>query len=108
MLDIDAWSSGGESVGIILQGKKFHSAYFGNYLGSEGLEETATIVQVGAAAFSAYIYMINHPRSGFLFPEDIEEEEVLESAKNYLKKYIFQKCPPVHPHFGKKEQVKHG
>lgn len=80
-------TSGGESVGIILQGRRFKTRYFGNYLETANEKECATILQVSASAFSAFQYMIKHPDLGLCFPEDLDEEEMLEFASNYLHKY---------------------
>lgn len=78
---------GGESVGIILQGLRFKTRYFGNYLDGKGLNTTATILQVSAGVYSAFCYMLKHTREGLLFPEDTDEKEILNSAKKYLKSY---------------------
>lgn len=102
VLDRDVWKSGGESVGVILQGRKFHSAYFGNYLDGNCIDETSTIRQVSASTFAAYRYIQNHPREGFLFPEEVDEEEMLTTAGEYLFEYVFTKCNPVMPCFGKR------
>jgi len=93
-------SGGGESVGIIIQGKKFHSRYFGNYLDSKETTESATILQVSASAYSAFVYMLNHTQEGMLFPENINENEVLETAKIYLKDYISVECPKIEIRLG--------
>lgn len=79
--------NGGEEVGILIQGKRFKSRYFANYLDSKDLDELATIRQVSAGVYGAYQYIKNHPNEGFLFPEELNEE-VLESAREYLKDFI--------------------
>ncbi|MCQ2794801.1 MAG: saccharopine dehydrogenase NADP-binding domain-containing protein [Bacilli bacterium] len=79
--------SGGEEVGILIQGKRFKSRYFANYLDSKELNELATIRQVSAGVYGAYQYIKNHPNEGFLFPEELNEE-VLACAKEYLKSFI--------------------
>ncbi len=87
---------GGESVGIIIQGKKFSTRYFGNYLKtSEIPDETATIRQVSASSYAGFIYMLNHSKEGLLFPEELNEEEVLNTAKKYLNKYISLEIPKI-------------
>lgn len=79
--------NGGEEVGVLIQGKRFKSRYFANYLDSSNLDELATIKQVSAGVYGAYKYIKNHPNEGFLFPEELNEE-VLLTAKKYLKDFI--------------------
>lgn len=90
---------GGESVGIILQGKSFKTAYFGNHLDSSSIDETPTVLQVSASTYAAYRYICNHPNEGVLFPEDVDADEVLETASKYLGEYEFLTCPDVTPRF---------
>ena len=88
-------TSGGESVGVIIQGKRFKTRYFGNYLDTTKEKECATILQVSASAFAAFQYMIKHPNEGMLFPEDLDDKEVVEIAKQYLKEYTTFTVPKV-------------
>lgn len=86
---------GGESVGILMQGKRFKSRYFGNYLKTSYLDESATIAQVAASSYAAFIYMLKHPTEGITMPEDVNEFEVLETTKQYLKEYQSFECERV-------------
>lgn len=87
---------GGESVGIIIQGKKFSTRYFGNYLKTnEIVDETATIRQVSASSYAGFVYMLKHEQEGLLFPEDLDEEYVLDIAKKYLNEYISVEIPKI-------------
>ncbi len=92
---------GGESVGVIIQGKRFHSHYYGNYLDTMDLDESATVLQVSASSYAGFVYMIRHEKDGLLFPEDVNEEEVLEIAKPYLKEYLSFRCPKISMTLGK-------
>lgn len=92
---------GGESVGVIIQGKNFKSRYYGNYLKTNDLNESATILQVSASAFAGFIYILNHPKEGLLFPEEVDSFEVLDIAKKYLKNYINVECPKINMTYGK-------
>ncbi len=92
LIDNSSITKGGESVGIIIQGKRFKTRYFGNYLESKGLNESATILQVSASALAGYLYIQNHKNDGLLFPEDVNEEEILHAAKPYLKEYLSILC----------------
>lgn len=80
---------GGESVGVVIQGKRFHTAYFGNYLDNAEIDEVATIRQVSAGVVSAFIYMLSNPNKGMLFPEEVDHNIALEIAKQYLRGYNF-------------------
>lgn len=87
LLSKDEIKSGGESVGIIIQGKRFKTRYYGNYLDTTKLNETATILQVSGSSYAAFCYMMNHPKEGMTLPEDVDELEILETAKKYLGGY---------------------
>ena len=95
LLDRDSLICGGESVGIIIQGKRFSTRYFGNYLNSLDFDETATVRQVSASAVAAFQYMCVHPNEGLMFPEEVESNEILELARPYLQGYISCQCPSV-------------
>ena len=101
LLNRDSLIGGGESVGIIIQGKRFSTRYFGNYLNSPDLDETATVRQVSASAVAAFQYMIAHSNEGLLFPEDIESNEILDLARPYLQDYISCECPSIKLNYGK-------
>lgn len=93
--------SGGESVGIIIQGKRFKTRYYGNQLNTIDLNESATILQVSASSYAAFKYMLNHQEEGIVFPEDVDENEVLDTAKKYLKSYVTLKCKKIKMNLGK-------
>ncbi len=95
---------GDESVGIILQGLRFKTRYFGNYLDCKGLTTTATILQVSAGVYSAFCYMLKHTREGLLFPEDTDEKEILNSAKKYLKSYDTFVCDYIEMPLGRNKK----
>jgi homospermidine synthase len=101
LLTNDMCVSGGESVGVIIQGNRFQTRYFGNYLNSEGLPETATVLQVSASALAAFQYMRKHPYEGLLFPEDVECDEVFEYVTSNIGGFISTPCPKVIPKLGK-------
>jgi homospermidine synthase len=94
-------SFGGESVGIIIQGKHFSTRYFGNHLLTKDLNETATVLQVSASAFSAFKYMIAHPTDGFLWPEELNHIDILNYANPFLKDYVSIECPSMIPVLGR-------
>ena len=85
-------ASGGEAVGIVLDGKNFNTRYFGNKLVSPLDDDTPTILQVSASAFGAFRYMLDNPNSGFLFPEEVDEEQILKYSKPHLQEYDSFEC----------------
>ncbi|MFA5502988.1 MAG: saccharopine dehydrogenase NADP-binding domain-containing protein [Bacilli bacterium] len=93
--------SGGESVGIILQGKKFKTRYYGNYLKNEETDEVATITQVSAGAYAAFKYMLNHRDLGLLFPEELDELEIMKYASKYLKSFASFECEKIPMNLGR-------
>ncbi|MDE6743909.1 MAG: saccharopine dehydrogenase NADP-binding domain-containing protein [Lachnospiraceae bacterium] len=108
ILNQSDYLSGGESIGVILQGKRFKTRYFGNYLSGEGLAETATVLQVSASAYAAYKYMLEHPDNGLMFPEDLPHRDLLNTARRYLKEYIDVECPSISPQYGLEPREKKG
>ena len=97
----DELLKGGESVGIIIQGENFTSRYYGNYLDSAEINETATVLQVSGSAMAAFKYMLNHPNEGILLPEDLDIDETINYAKKYLKTFISCECPDMTLNMGK-------
>ena len=100
IMNRDEIIAGGESVGIIVQGERFHSRYFGNYLDNTDLHETATVRQVSASAYAAFRYMLQNTEEGVLMPEDLPHKDLLATAKKYLKEYISVPCKDVKPNLG--------
>jgi len=45
---------------------------------------SATVIQVAAGVLSAAQYMIEHPRAGIFFPEDLPHEHILQAARPHL------------------------
>ncbi|MBR1778321.1 MAG: saccharopine dehydrogenase NADP-binding domain-containing protein [Alphaproteobacteria bacterium] len=101
LISSDEISAGGEAVGIVLDGKNFKTRYFGNRLEIPIKEDTPTILQVSASAYAAFRYMLDNPSLGFLFPEELDDEKLLEYARPYLKEYVTFTCPPLERHFKK-------
>lgn len=91
----DDIAKGGEAVGVVVNGKNFQTRYFGNCLEAPIEGETPTILQVSASAFAAFRYMLDSPNEGFLLPEELNDEKILEYARPILQKYISFECPPL-------------
>ena len=99
LISLPEIASGGEAVGIILDGENFKTRYFGNKLEVPLAHDTPTILQVSASAFAAFRYMLDYPDQGFLLPEELDDEKVLAYAKPYLKEYITFTCPKLERRF---------
>lgn len=96
LLTRDKLLSGGESVGVIIQGSNFNTRYFGNYYDSMRLKyETATVYQVSSSVLAALCYIRSHPSEGFIFPEDVDADEILDSALAFLGSYVSCECPDI-------------
>lgn len=93
---------GGEAVGIVVEGRNFQTRYFGNKLEAPIEGETPTILQVSASAMAAFRYMLDHPNQGFLFPEELDDEEILNYALPYMEEYVSLALPPLKKAFFKK------
>lgn len=66
-------------------------------------DDTPTILQVSASAYSAFRYMLDNPNKGFLFPEEVDDEQILKYAKPHLKGYESFECSKLErPLFNKK------
>ena len=65
----DRMLSGGEIIGICVEGKNFNPIYVGTelYL-DKNRDDTPTVLLVSASVFAAIKYMQNHPDKGVLFP----------------------------------------
>ena len=44
--------------------------------------------------------MSKHPTEGFLFPENVNEDEIIPVAGKYIGECSFTLCSPVKPGFG--------
>lgn len=99
LISLDEIAKGGEAVGIVLDGKNFKTRYFGNKLEVPLEHDTPTILQVSASAFSAFRYMLDNPKEGFLLPEELDDEKILAYAKPYLKEYLTFTCPKLERNF---------
>ena len=103
MIQPEDIAEGGEAVGIVIDGKNFTTRYFGNKLVAPIENETPTILQVSASAYSAFRYMLDNPNKGFLFPEEVDDEKVIEYAKVCLNEYDSFECPKLErPLFNRK------
>ena len=78
-------TSGGEAVGIVLEGDRFRSRYVYTVLEmAPGRFETPTVLEVSASLLCAVKYLLRHPGEGVMFPEDMDVSEVLSDVSRYL------------------------
>lgn len=85
----------------MLDGKNFETRYFGNKLVAPIENETPTILQVSASAYAAFRYMLDNPNEGFLFPEEVDDNKIVEYARSVLKEYVSFTCPKLERTFFK-------
>lgn len=93
----DRMRSGGETVGVWIEGERFSPRYAYTKLvvtpahagsagenGSLALTVTPTVFQVAASLFCAVKYVIRHPEEGVLLPENLDADEVLSDVSRLL------------------------
>ena len=89
--------SGGETVGVLVEGERFSPRYVYTKLlvtpkhggtagenASPALTVTPTVYQVAASVFCAVMYIIRHPEEGVLYPENLDVDEVLSDVSMFL------------------------
>lgn len=77
--------SGGETVGVMLEGKNFSARLVYTELQSvPAASATPTVYQVAASVFCSVRYILRHPKEGVLFPENLDTEEVLSDISGFL------------------------
>ena len=89
--------SGGETVGVSIEGEKFCPRFvytkllvIPEHAGADGEDETQaftvtpTVYQVAAPLFCAIKYIIRHPEEGVLYPENLDVDEILSDVSLLL------------------------
>lgn len=81
--------SGTEYVGVLLAGDHFKTRWVGNYVtleqcGSSAVQ-TPTIAQVALPVVAAVSYMVDHPRVGARYPDELPHEEILSIMEKHTK-----------------------
>ena len=81
----DRMLSGGEMIGICVEGKNFNPIYLGTEaFYDENRDDTPTVLLVSASVLAAIKYMISHPDEGVLFPEYLDADEIIEYISPWL------------------------
>ena len=81
----DRMLSGGEAVGICVEGRHFSPVHVETALSyDEKIEDSPSILLVSASLYAAIRYAINHPKEGILFPEHTDSEEIISYVSKFL------------------------
>jgi homospermidine synthase len=86
---------GEDILGALIMGHPYQSWWIGSILSihqarSLAPHQNATTVQVAISIVAAVLWMIDHPSSGYLQPEQLPHEFILKVAKPYLGTFISQ------------------
>lgn len=81
--------SGVDELGVLLMGHAKNAWWYGSQLGIDEARrlipgENATSLQVVASMLGAIVWAIHNPDQGYVEPEDLPHNEVLEIARPYL------------------------
>jgi len=84
---------GEDQLGVLLMGHDFKSWWCGSLLDIHTARklvsgQQATTMQVAISVVAAAIWMIKNPKRGFLMPDDLDHEAVLEVAMPYIKPFF--------------------
>ena len=101
---------GEDTIGALIMGHRYKAWWTGSRLSIgearrrvKGVNSTA--VQVCAGLISGILWMLDHPRRGLCFPEDLPHDEILGHASPYLGSLIsipvdWTPLDNFHLHFG--------
>src|SRR3989339_2104995 len=83
---------GEDQLGVLLMGHDFKSWWTGSLLDIHSARklvpgQQATTLQVAISVVAASIWMIKNPKRGFLLPDDLDHEEILDISMEYLKPF---------------------
>ena len=80
---------GRDELGVLLMGHRLGGWWYGSQLDIHEARRLVpghnpTAIQVAAGVLAALLWVIDHPRRGYLEPEALPHEQVLEVARPYL------------------------
>lgn len=86
---------GRDELGVLLMGHDFNSWWCGSLLDIHTARklvpgQQATTMQVAVSVVAAAIWMIKNPRRGFLMPDDVDHELILEVSGPYIAPFVSQ------------------
>ena len=89
----DEIQGGEDKLGALIMGHCYNSWWTGSVLSIEESRkliphQNATTIQVAIGVIAGAVWMIQNPRKGLLFPEDLPYDHILSLAKPYLGKFI--------------------
>ena len=77
--------SGGEAVGICVEGKNFSPVHVEAALSyDEKIEDSPSVLLVSASLFAAIRYAMDHPNEGILFPEYTDPKEIVSYVSKFM------------------------
>ncbi|MBU1026562.1 MAG: saccharopine dehydrogenase NADP-binding domain-containing protein [Candidatus Margulisbacteria bacterium] len=84
---------GRDELGVLLMGHDFKSWWCGSLLDIHEARrlvsgQQATTMQVAISVVAAAIWMIKNPKKGFLLPDDLDHEAILEVSMPYIKPFV--------------------
>lgn len=87
--------AGRDELGVLLMGHDFKSWWSGSLLDIHTARklvphQQATTMQVAVSVVAASIWMIKNPKRGFLMPDDLDHEFILDIAKPYITPFVSQ------------------
>jgi len=85
VIGMDELISGGEAIGMLIEGENFTSRYIGTeaYIG-DGCIGTPSAFLVAVSIFAALKYIFRHPDEGILYPEQLDADEIISCISPYL------------------------
>ncbi|MFH1753962.1 MAG: saccharopine dehydrogenase C-terminal domain-containing protein, partial [Candidatus Omnitrophota bacterium] len=89
----DEITSGRDELGVLLMGHDFKAWWCGSLLGIGEARrlvphQNATTLQVAISVVAAALWMIKNPKRGFLMPDDIDHDFILEIAEPFIKPFV--------------------
>ncbi len=89
----DDITEGRDELGVLLMGHDFKSWWCGSLLDIHTTRklvphQEATTLQVAVSVVAAALWMIRNPREGFLLPDDIDHEFILDFAAPYIVPFV--------------------
>jgi len=89
----DDITEGRDELGVLLMGHDFKSWWCGSLLDIHTTRklvphQEATTLQVAVSVVAAALWMIQNPREGFLLPDDIDHEFILDFAAPYIVPFV--------------------
>ncbi|KKP24398.1 MAG: Homospermidine synthase [candidate division TM6 bacterium GW2011_GWF2_28_16] len=84
---------GRDELGVLLMGHDFNSWWIGSLLDIHTARklvpnQQATTLQVAVSVVGAALWMIKNPKQGFLLPDDIDHEFILDFAIPYIVPFV--------------------